>query len=115
MNHIIKIKRHRKNIKNESDAVAFLRDFENLHARWLPTITADIADQARLLGMTYPYTRRVLDKALWLIGKGLDKKIPKGKDKASCESVPNDFYAMLARNSDLRVATEKKFDLTKSV
>ncbi|KMS50353.1 hypothetical protein V474_20850 [Novosphingobium barchaimii LL02] len=105
--------KHRNGIKEEKAATAFLHDFEALHARWLPTIEANIAAQAPLLGMTYPYTRRVLDKALWLLGKRLDRKIPKGEIKASADSQPDVFMMVLADyNPKLREATEDRFDLT---
>lgn len=102
---------HNHDIAGEHAAVAFLRDFDVLHTQWHEKIDEAIAAQAPILGTAYPYSRRVLDKALWLIGKSLDTT-KTGKGVRKCDTVADDFIALLRDwKPALRQKTEERFGL----
>lgn len=57
-----------------NDAAAFLRDFENLFEAQKALINEVIESSQLVIGQRYAYPRRVLDKALWLLGEEDEKK-----------------------------------------
>lgn len=59
---------HPRKIKSEAAAAAFLRSFEDVFKNHEALINSAIKPAEEITGVRYKYPRRVLDKALWLLG-----------------------------------------------
>ncbi|MBB3810708.1 hypothetical protein [Pseudochelatococcus contaminans] len=67
--------KHPREIKSETAAAAFLHSFEDIFKRHEALINSAIKPAEEITGVRYKYPRRVLDKALWLLGnKGEEQR-----------------------------------------
>ena len=90
-------KQHDDKIVCVNDAAAFLRNFENLFEAQNALINEVIEKSQSVIGQRYAYPRRVLDKALWLLGEEDEEK----KNGA--------WRMILGTNAKVRAATEQRF------
>ena len=91
---------HTSDIASEREAAAFLADFEQLFARQRILIDEALNDVQVITEERYAYPRRVLDKALWLLGNEDDADVVK------------QMRLLLERNPSIRAATEGRFGLS---
>jgi hypothetical protein len=89
--------RHNNSIASEHEAAAFLVDFERLFAEQQPLINRILDDVQTLTGKRYAYPRRVLDKALWLLGEVDDAAVVKIA------------FLLLGTDPQIRMATKQRF------
>jgi hypothetical protein len=95
LNEILKTRHN--NISNVDDTARFLKDFEMLFEREHDRILTTLKVARATLFIEYKYPRRVLDKALWLLGNENDSDLAK------------QMKLILAADPSIRAATEHRF------